>query len=104
MKYLVRVLLTGIWMMRTGEVQANLPALNQEFNLTYISDLIEQKRQGPEKGVLKAPDMNFFSDELQRLTSILEQARESTHLPEKPQARKELSDLLVRLRLSQLRS
>lgn len=46
--YVYRVLLTGIWMMRTGEVEANLVTLNESFRLPYIPDLIARKLKGPE--------------------------------------------------------
>src|SRR5438105_3703843 len=38
--YVYRVLLTGIHLMRTGLVEANLVALNSEFGLPYIGDLV----------------------------------------------------------------
>jgi predicted nucleotidyltransferase len=41
--YVYRVLLTGIHLMRTGEVQANLVTLNEEFRLPYIADLVARK-------------------------------------------------------------
>src|SRR6185503_5294532 len=44
--YVYRVLLTGIHLMRTGAVQANLQVLNQEFKLSYIDDLIIRKVEG----------------------------------------------------------
>ena len=40
--YVYRVLLTGIRLMRTGEVQANLKLLNEESKLPYIHELIER--------------------------------------------------------------
>src|SRR2546421_6400235 len=48
--YVYRVLLTGIHLMRTGEVQANLRRLNESFKLPHIPDLIERKVGGTEKG------------------------------------------------------
>src|SRR5213596_233135 len=41
--YVYRVLLTGIHLMRTGEVQGNLRLLNENFKLAYIPELIERK-------------------------------------------------------------
>lgn len=38
--YVYRVLLTGIWLMRTSEVEANLVTLNETFRLPYLHDLI----------------------------------------------------------------
>src|SRR5690606_25776570 len=41
--YVYRVLLTGIHLMKTGEVEANLRNLNDLAKLPYIDDLIERK-------------------------------------------------------------
>ena len=46
MLYVYRVLLTGIHLMRTGEVEANLVTLNEEFRLAYIADLVARKLAG----------------------------------------------------------
>src|SRR6266567_5161483 len=51
--YVYRVLLTGIHLMRTGEVEANLVVLNEEFRLPYIADLVSRKLAGPEKSKLE---------------------------------------------------
>ncbi len=47
--YVYRVLLAGIHLMRTGEVEANLVTLNEEFRLPYIGNLVARKLAGPEK-------------------------------------------------------
>ena len=44
--YVYRVLLTGIWLMRTGEVEANLVKLNETFKLPYIGELVARKLSG----------------------------------------------------------
>jgi len=41
-----RVLLTGIHLMRTGEVEANLVTLNEEFRLLYLAELVARKWLG----------------------------------------------------------
>ncbi|QDV85211.1 DNA polymerase beta superfamily protein [Planctomycetes bacterium TBK1r] len=97
--YVYRVLLTGIHLMRTGEVEANLIALNETPKLSYIDELVDRKRSGPEKGTLQAADLEFHTREYERLTAELESAYESSELPEMPSARDELNDLLVTLRL-----
>jgi predicted nucleotidyltransferase len=96
--YLYRVLLTGIHLMRTGEVQANLPALQEEFRLPQVPDLIARKISGPEHGVLDVNELDFHEAEYVRLVSDLERAAETSKLPEEPTARPALHDLLVRLR------
>ena len=47
--YVYRVLLTGIHLMRTGEVEANLVGLNEEARLSHVADLIARKLAGPGK-------------------------------------------------------
>jgi predicted nucleotidyltransferase len=98
--YVFRVLLTGVHLMRTGEVEANLRTLNEEFKLPYLPDLIERKLQGPERSTLDDADMNFYRGEYERLRALLEESYQSSTLPEAPSARAALDDLLVRLRLS----
>jgi len=47
--YVYRLILTGIHLMRTGEVEANLLRLNEEFNLPYVPELVARKKSGPER-------------------------------------------------------
>src|SRR3989442_53314 len=44
--YVYRVLLTGVHLMRAGEVEANLLRLNEEFHLPYVADLVMRKQSG----------------------------------------------------------
>jgi len=98
--YVYRVLLTGMRLMRTGEIEANLVRLNEEFKLPYISELIERKLAGPEKSVLSDVDTEFHQREFERLCGALEDAYQSSSLPEAPAGREALNDLLIRLRLA----
>jgi len=99
--YLYRVLLTGIWMMLTGEVEANLVNLNQIFRLPYLPDLIARKLAGPEKSTLDDADIQFHQREYDRLQVELQTAHEASSLRETPdnKTRAALNDLLVRIRL-----
>jgi predicted nucleotidyltransferase len=98
--YVLRVLLTGIHLMRTGRIEANLVALNEDFKLSYVPDLIARKTGGKEKQTLPEADAGFFEREYLRLRAELEAAHEASTLPEAPGARAGLSDLLVRIRRS----
>lgn len=98
--YVYRVLLTGIHLMKTGRVEANLIRLNELAKLPYISELIARKIEGPEKGQLEEADLEFHEREYQRLTVELEQAYQNSHLPEQATANWPMNDLLVRLRLN----
>jgi predicted nucleotidyltransferase len=97
--YIFRVLLTGIHLMRTGEIEANLVKLNEVFDISYIPELIERKVNGKEKGVLPETDLSFYRKEYERLVSELEKAQERSNLPENPDGKAELNDLLIRLRI-----
>jgi predicted nucleotidyltransferase len=99
--YVYRVLLTGIHLMRSGEIEANLVTLNEEFRLPYIADLVARKLAGPEKSTLDNADIPFHEGEYQRLRGELQAAHDASQLPELPddQTRAALNDLLVRLRL-----
>jgi predicted nucleotidyltransferase len=97
--YVYRILLTGIHLMRTGEVEANLVKLNDEFRLSYILDLVARKLAGPEQSSLPEPDVAFHEAERQRLEALLKEASSVSHLPDAPQGVTALNDLLVRCRL-----
>jgi uncharacterized protein len=97
--YVYRVLLTGIHLMRTGEVEANLLRLNTEARLTHVADLIDRKLAGPEASVLDDSDLEFHQREYGRLRNELEAAFQCSSLPEVPTGRDALNDLLVRLRM-----
>src|SRR5690348_15254564 len=57
--YVYRVLLTGLHLMRTGEVEANLVALNAAAGLSHVADLIARKLAGPEKAAIDDADVAF---------------------------------------------
>ena len=97
--YVYRVLLTGIHLMRTGEIEANLVRLNDDAKLPYIPDLIARKTGGPELGRLEAADLRFHAAEYERSRAELQTAFEASQLPEVPSAAAALNDLLVRVRL-----
>lgn len=102
--YVYRVLLTGIHLMRTGVIEANLLTLNQQFGLPYLPDLIERKVTKAEKQTLDDADMALHRAEFQRLCVLLEEASLASTLPELPKARPALNDLLKRLRMGTLPS
>ena len=98
--YVYRVLLTGIHLMRTGKVEANLVTLNETFRLPYIADLIARKQSG-ENTTLEEADVVFHQREYERLRGELQAAHDASQLPELPsdETRKALNNLLVRVRL-----
>jgi predicted nucleotidyltransferase len=97
--YVYRVILTGIHLMRTGKIEANLVTLNDEFRLPYIPELVQRKVQGSENGLLEAKEQDFHQAEYTRLIVSLEEAAGKSDLPSEPRSREALNDLLVRVRL-----
>ncbi|WP_254511768.1 nucleotidyltransferase domain-containing protein [Anatilimnocola floriformis] len=97
--YVYRVLLTGIHLMRTGQVEANLVHLNEVAKLDFIPDLIARKVGGPEKGRLDQADLEFHERQYQQLTAELEQAYDRSNLPETARGTAAMNDLLVRIRM-----
>jgi predicted nucleotidyltransferase len=100
--YVYRVLLTGIHLMRTGFVEANLVNLNADTRLSHIDDLIARKTGGEEQSVLPDADLEFHQSEYTRLRSLLEREHERSSLPEAATAMSAISDLVVRVRSTSL--
>jgi predicted nucleotidyltransferase len=96
--YAYRVLLTGIHLLRTGEVEANLPRLAQEYRRPYLGELIAQKRQ--EKGPTSGLDWGFHDAQLRELEGLLEQAFRESALPDE-RDRRAVSEFLVRWRCAE---
>ena len=99
--YVYRVLLTGLHLVRTGELEASLPRLNEHFRLPFIPELIARKLAGPEQSAVGDTDLAQHAATYERLRAELAAAPGSSPLPEAPSAatRAALDDLLVRLRL-----
>jgi len=95
--YIYRVLLTGIHLLETGQLEANLLHLNEIFRLPFIPDLIVQKKR--EKAVLIEADWAAHQTAIARLQARLETAFEGSSLPEAPLNRPALNEFLVRVRL-----
>ncbi len=100
--YTYRVLLTGIHLMRTGEVEANLQMLNAQAKLSYLDELIERKQSGPERGKLPLADLEFHQREYTWLMAELECAADKSPLPAQTNAKADLNRLLLKIRLGRM--
>jgi predicted nucleotidyltransferase len=79
--YAYRVYLSGIHLMRTGELDANLPSLNARFRLGPIDELVERKREGAEKMKLGPDELTTHERRLDELEAALSQAHDQSQLP-----------------------
>ncbi|MEP3478270.1 MAG: nucleotidyltransferase domain-containing protein [Fuerstiella sp.] len=99
--YVYRVLLTGIHLMQTGNVQCNLQTLNEIHQSSEITELLEIKRHGIEKQVVDQCDFSFHEKAVERLTEQLKVESERSFLPDVPSAGDAINDLLIRIRMNQ---
>jgi predicted nucleotidyltransferase len=97
--YAYRVLLTGIHLMQTGEVIANIRVLNERFRLSEVDDLVARKRASAEKMALDERDHLQHGAALDRLEQELQAAHDVSNLPEAPTTAAELERFVVDLRL-----
>ncbi|WP_156721709.1 nucleotidyltransferase domain-containing protein [Streptomyces apocyni] len=97
--YTFRVLLTGIHLMRSGQVQAHLPSLlSQVAAPGYLPDLIAAKA-AEEHGVADVDDTRVRGD-VEALHAVLDAAQDGSGLPDAPGAHDALHDFVVRTRLA----
>ena len=94
--YAYRVLMTGIHLMRTGRVEANLSTLNQTFRLPFIDDLIASKVT--EKATPSDLDWPYHAQQLDLLDQQLLRSFEESSLPD-DRDRSAVNEFLVRQRL-----
>ena len=96
--YTLRVLLTGIHLMRTARLETDLQVLGAD--LAYVPELIAAKREA-EHGPLPSGAAQHLAVDIPRLRAELETARDTSPLPEHPDpaALSALHDLVVRARL-----
>ena len=95
--YAYRVLLTGIHVLRTGQIEANLPRLLEVYPCPGVSDLLAAKVK--EKAGIPAGDLDIHRRALEGLSARLEQAFAESTLPEAPREAAALDRFLVSLRL-----
>ncbi|MFF8490869.1 DNA polymerase beta superfamily protein [Streptomyces albidoflavus] len=98
--YTCRALLTGIHLMRTGEIQAHLPTLCALPEApARLPDLIAAKAAA-EHGAADPALRPAAEAETARLHTVLDEAEAASALPEAPSGRAALHDLVVRARLA----
>lgn len=94
--YAYRVLMTGIHLLRTGEVEANLLQLNKHFGFGFLGELIAQK-QTAEQAVADV-DWEFHAQRLAELEGQLDRSHQDSELPEE-RDREAVNEMLLRVRL-----
>ncbi|WP_435216880.1 nucleotidyltransferase domain-containing protein [Streptomyces sp. bgisy034] len=96
--YTFRALLTGVHLMRSGEVQAHLPTLLGEVDAPgYLPELIAAKA-AREHGSADVDHTRVAAD-VERLHGVLDEAQAVSALPDAPAAHDALHAFVVRIRL-----
>ncbi|MCL6673493.1 MULTISPECIES: nucleotidyltransferase domain-containing protein [Streptomyces] len=96
--YTFRVLLTGVHLMRSGEVQAHLPTLLGEVDApAYLPELIEAKAR--QEHAEADVDHARVRADVERLHAVLDEAQQASSLPDAPTVYDALHDFVVRVRL-----
>ena len=96
--YVYRVLLSGIHVLRTGEIEANLPRLLELHPQVGVEELIATKAREGE--ALAGDALARHEAAVDRLRAGLTEAFERSSLPEEPARAGDLDGFLVRLRLA----
>jgi len=97
--YGYRVALTGIHLMRTGEMNAHLPSLLQASPQAEVRQLIEEKQATREHASLGQERKALHLQRLQQLQQELQDAFDGTTLPHSGGALEALNDFVVRVRM-----
>ncbi|MFB7281265.1 DNA polymerase beta superfamily protein [Streptomyces hydrogenans] len=100
--YAYRALLTGIHLMRSGEVQAHLPTLVEEVPEApaRIPGLVAAKAAAEHGAAAVVPE--DVRAEVEALHGVLDAAQAASGLPDEVRAADALHDLVVRVRLEHL--
>ncbi|GAA3432132.1 nucleotidyltransferase domain-containing protein [Kutzneria kofuensis] len=99
--YTFRALLTGINLMRTGVIEADLSVLVESLDgPSFLPELIAAKAAGEHLTLTGGPSPEQLWQTYEQWLAELVAAQEKSTLPEQPSAEPQLHDFVVRLRLT----
>jgi len=99
--YVLRTTTTGIHLLATGELEADLTRLMDRYDLADAAALIERKRAGERVG-LDPGLLDAWRPRVDALFARLDEARETSALPEEPENEREVRDWLLAVRRAKL--
>jgi hypothetical protein len=100
--YVLRTTTTGIHLLATGELEADLTRLMDLYGLADAADLVRQKRTGERVGI-DPKLLDAWRPRLERLFGQLDEARDASPLPEEPPNEAEVRAWLLRVRRRRFR-
>lgn len=95
--YVLRTTTTGIHLLQTGELEADLSRLMDRYDIADARELVERKRGGERVG-LDAGLLEGWRPRVDALFARLDVARESSPLPEEPTNEGEVREWLLAVR------
>ncbi len=101
--YVLRTTLTGIHLLTTGELEADLTRLMDRYGLADAAALVERKRAG-ERVALDVAQLEAWRPRVDALFVALDQARDGSVLPEEPANEGEVRAWLVTVRRARFTS
>lgn len=101
--YVLRSLMTGIYLLETGKLEPNITITNKHFKFPVVKELIrikvEEQATLPRNSAIHNQAQKLIADLFYRL----KESREKSKLPEEPKNKKELNDFLVQMRIKYLK-
>jgi hypothetical protein len=94
--YAVRIALTGVHLMRTGQIEAHLPTLAEAYGCEFIPEWLSMKTSEHEP--IPSQLLGQFTETLMPLRQRLKRSVQEASLPKGPPVPQKLSDLLVKIR------
>jgi uncharacterized protein len=95
--YVLRTTLTGIHVLTTGELEADLTRLMDRYGLADATALVERKRAG-ERVALESKQLEAWRPRMESLFVALDAARDASMLPEDPPNEEEVRAWLMTVR------
>jgi len=95
--YVLRTTLTGIHVLRVGELEADFTRLMDSYGLSNARDLVERKRNGEQTGADRTL-VDAWRASIEQLFATLDRARDESVLPEEPANREEIRRWLINAR------
>ena len=100
--HMYRCLLSGLHLMKTGEMEAHLPTLNTQAKLAHAQELLARRQGDPGDRYLSRQEVELCWKEHNRLVGEIQHTLKHSPLPEQQPGPERLNDLLVRIRKSGL--
>ena len=101
--YVLRTTLTGIHVLTTGEIEADLTRLMDRYGLADAAALVERKRAG-ERVALESTQLDVWRPRVEALFAALDAARDGSMLPEEPANEEEARAWLMTVRRARFSS